>query len=64
LQYEGFVEMTKAGFGIRSKGRKAIGTGVGFQLREPVACYRGIFPALKIAISGTLIFKFQDDSLA
>jgi len=37
LQYTVFVEMTKAELGIGSKGRKAIGPGEGFQVREPVA---------------------------
>ena len=40
---EGFVERTKDELGIRAKGRKVLGSGEAFQLREPGICYRGIF---------------------
>ena len=67
---ESFIDEIKEKLNVRAKGRKAIGAGTAFQLREPVSRYNtdlGIIKedlAMKTPILGTLTQRFQGDSLA
>ena len=40
---ESFVTATKKKLGLRAKGRKVVGEGGSYELRESAAAYKGIF---------------------
>jgi hypothetical protein len=48
---EPFIEEIKEKLNVRSKGRKAIGAGTAFQLREPVSRYNAVLDLKKEDIS-------------
>ncbi len=44
---ESFIEETKEKLNVRAKGRKVIGAGTAFQLREPVSRYNAVLDIKK-----------------
>ena len=64
-----FIEVTLKRVGVKAKRRKIVGGKKSYDLREPAIPYRANFTpensllSLKTPIFGTILYKYQQDSL-
>ena len=58
---KGFVEATKEKLGIRAKGRKVFRNNGAYELREPVALYKGVFNPEKGVLRLENTYSWRDN---